>query len=381
MKELPCYSKIIADEGHFESSRTIMFLYTLFCLAIATVIFILAICTVEISISSPGFIRPSSEIGIIRAVASGRIRESFLTENQWVQNGDTLYSIESESLDIKEKYVLGKLHEVNDLIEDLLILTTGHVKVSELQTHVLRQAWLTYLQRLKDAEIRYEKIKKDYSRYNKLHAEKVIADAEFETHKFELDHVRNEVVLLTRTQMSQWQNELNNYEKDAMNLESELKQINEEKKTLTMRSPLTGTVQNLAGIYPGSIVYANQELAQISPDSGLMVEAYVSPNDIGLLRHNMKVKFQINAFNHNQWGLVEGTIMDISSDIQSINDKPVFVVRCVLGRNYLQLKNGYRGILKKGMTLQARFVVTERTLWQLLYDKMDDWLNPNAYKM
>jgi len=41
------------------------------------------------------------------------------------------------------------------------------------------------------------------------------------------------------------------------------------------------------------------------------------------------------------------------------------------------LKNGYEGKLKKGVTLQARFVVTERSLWQLLYDKVDDWVNPN----
>ena len=358
-----------------------MFLYTLFCLAIVTVISILSICKVEISISSPGFIRPSAEIGIIRAVTGGRIKESSLRENKWVQMGDTLYSMESESLDLKEKYVSGKLEEVNELVEDLLILTNDQVKKREPRTHVFRQAWLTYLQRLKDAENRYKKVKKDYSRYHKLHYEKVIADAEFETHKFELDHARNEVALLIRTQRSQWQNELNNFERDAANLNSELSQINEEKNALTIRSPITGTVQNLVGIYPGTIVYANQELAQISPDSGLMVEAYVSPNDVGLLQHNMAVKFQINSFNHNQWGLVDGSIKDISHDIQSINDKPVFVVRCVLARNHLQLKNGYRGILKKGMSLQARFVITERTLWQLLYDKMDDWLNPSTYKI
>ena len=34
--------------------------------------------------------------------------------------------------------------------------------------------------------------------------------------------------------------------------------------------------------------------------------------------------------------------------------------------------------IKKGMTLQARFYVTRRTLFQLLYDKADDWLNPNV---
>jgi len=34
-------------------------------------------------------------------------------------------------------------------------------------------------------------------------------------------------------------------------------------------------------------------------------------------------------------------------------------------------------MFKKGMTLQARFIVTKRSLWQLLYDKVDDWANPN----
>ena len=40
------------------------------------------------------------------------------------------------------------------------------------------------------------------------------------------------------------------------------------------------------------------------------------------------------------------------------------------------LKNGYSRPLKKGMTLQARFVITKRSLWQLVYDKIDNWLNP-----
>ena len=68
--------------------------------------------------------------------------------------------------------------------------------------------------------------------------------------------------------------------------------------------------------------------------------------------------------------------MDISSDVITHNDQPVFKVRCSLDNHELQLKNGYRGKLKKGMTLTARFRITERTLCQRFYDKMDDWLNP-----
>jgi HlyD family secretion protein len=39
-------------------------------------------------------------------------------------------------------------------------------------------------------------------------------------------------------------------------------------------------------------------------------------------------------------------------------------------------RNGVKGNLKKGMTFQARFILTKRSLFQLLYDKADDWMNP-----
>lgn len=32
--------------------------------------------------------------------------------------------------------------------------------------------------------------------------------------------------------------------------------------------------------------------------------------------------------------------------------------------------------LKKGMNFTGRFIVTKRTLYHLLFDNVDDWLNP-----
>ncbi|WP_169704525.1 hypothetical protein [Runella slithyformis] len=54
-----------------------------------------------------------------------------------------------------------------------------------------------------------------------------------------------------------------------------------------------------------------------------------------------------------------------------------FRVKCRLATTALKLQNGYETRLQKGMTLQAGFVVTRRTLSQLLFDKVEDWLNPN----
>ena len=54
-----------------------------------------------------------------------------------------------------------------------------------------------------------------------------------------------------------------------------------------------------------------------------------------------------------------------------------FVVRCQLDQHYLSLKNGYQAQVGKGNTYTARFYLTDRTLWQLLFDRVDDWFNPN----
>ena len=70
--------------------------------------------------------------------------------------------------------------------------------------------------------------------------------------------------------------------------------------------------------------------------------------------------------------------IEIGKDIEFIEDQSVFKVRCSLDQKYLLLKNGFRGNLKKGMTLNANFKLSRRTLFELLYDKMNDWLNPTS---
>jgi len=131
-----------------------------------------------------------------------------------------------------------------------------------------------------------------------------------------------------------------------------------------------------AGIETGSFVIPGQELAKLSPHDDLIVECYVSPSSIGFLKKGQRVRFQFDAFDYNQWGLLEGEVYSISDDIVSVDNQPVFKVRCTLSRTFLTLRTGQKGYLRKGMTLTGRFVLTRRTLFQLLFDKVDDWLNP-----
>jgi hypothetical protein len=145
-------------------------------------------------------------------------------------------------------------------------------------------------------------------------------------------------------------------------------------------APISGTITAYTGIREGNFIVPNQQIARISPDSDLLVECYISPANIGLISQEMDVGFQFHTFNYNQWGIGSGKVTEVSGNVMNINDNPCFKVRCSLDQGYLSLKNGYKGYLKKGMTLTGRFMITRRSLFQLLYDKTDDWLNPKIYE-
>ena len=130
----------------------------------------------------------------------------------------------------------------------------------------------------------------------------------------------------------------------------------------------------------GGSIYPNQEICTISPTSDLIVETYVSTSDIGLIKQNQDVKFRVDAFNFNQWGMLKGKVSEIANDI-NISDKgtPSFKIRCTL----LSRKLNYQGKtvkVKKGMTVNANFLLTQRTLTQLFYDNITDWFDPNEIK-
>lgn len=159
------------------------------------------------------------------------------------------------------------------------------------------------------------------------------------------------------------------------------KSRNKDKDMYFVKSPVSGTLDQFSGIYRGSSIRAGESLAVISPDSTLYFEVYVTPRNIGYLSLGMPVIVQVESFNYNEWGTVSGTVREISSDFMTDSGgNSYYKVKCGMDRDYLQLKNGRTGKLKKGMTVSAHFMITRRSLFDLLYQKMDDWVNPAQYK-
>lgn len=370
------------DSLHTTRGISTNLIYSVVLLSICAGVVALPFIDVSITVQSPAVIRPSTEKTTIHSLVNGIVDRSFVKENTIVKRSDTLYILENNLLLERETYLNQRTLELSSFLEDINALTSCLAENTsctfpDLRTLYYRQALLQFRQRQGEVLLRYQKTKNEYDRSFKLHREQVIADSEFENHSFELDRARQELQTLTTTQLSQWRTDEVAYLKESGDVQFQISQLAREKQSYIIKAPCAGTIISGSDIYTGSAISAGTALAEISPDTSLITEAYVSPNDIGLLSPQMPVTFQIDAFNYNEWGMASGTIVEISNDVLIVGGRPVFKVRCALASNYLALRNGYKGFLKKGMTLSARFVVTQRSLWQLLFDEIDDWINPH----
>lgn len=356
------------------NSQLIYWVVLLFVtIAIASLPFIY----VDVSVQGSGFVRPVIEKTEIKAPIAELVDEVFIKEGQQVKKGDTLLILRMDAPQLRQTYQAGLYDDHLAHIADLTMLVSGK-NSSHFQTSVRQQEYSFYIQRKRELETQTEQSRREYERYKTLYDKSFVSMDEYEKYTFAYESKKNELATLIENQRSSWQTELNSYRNQAKEIYANLKQAKTDKDLYVIQSPVDGTVEQFSGIYKGNILQVGQTVAVISPDSTICVEVYVQPRNIGYLTEGQEVKVQVVSFNYNEWGMLRGKVSSISSDYAT-NEQgtPFYKVKCKLDRNYLILKKtGRKGHLKKGMTVNARFMVARKSLFTLLYQNIDEWLNP-----
>jgi membrane fusion protein, peptide pheromone/bacteriocin exporter len=355
-------------------------IYSLILFAIIAGLASLPFIFVDVSVQSAGLIRTEAEKTEIKSLVSGKITAVNAIENQTVVANQILFTVTTAELETQLQLNNFQVKEKEVLISDLNYLTkitqNNLFEKQKTNTPLFTNQLNSFRSLMQESLFHQKSIKRELEADEYLFKEKVIARREYDARNYEMTKLKAEIETTFNRQISQWQAENNQLKREIEQLKSSARQIEQQKELYVIKAPIKGNIQQIIGKYKGSYVQTGEVLGVISPDSSLLVECYLTPNNIGLLKKDMPVKFQIDAFNYNEWGLVAGKIIDIAKDFTLIQEKPIFKVKCKLNTLEMHLKNGYSTQLKKGMTVRARFVVTKRSLYQLLYDNIDDWLNP-----
>jgi len=339
---------------------------------------------VDVSVRSSGYLKSAVERQTIYASVQGKVTFTRIKEGAKVMKGDTLLIIDTEATKVQLMSLESQLAENSSSINDLEMLTGAKTSDlsgcrSKLITPKYRAELLSYEKLAMIQESKTRKAKADYERSRILFAGNTIPKVDYENSLYSY-RVEDESLSRTRLQqISVWQADLTKRMEDQAILQAELRKIMEELDNRVITAPLSGEIIKSSDIQPGTKIFAGQEIATLSPEGDLVAICLVSPKDIGLLHEEQDVMIHVDAFNYNEWGILKGKIKKLPDDvILDSNSDAWFLIECHPEQEFLTLKNGFKGHLRKGMTFNALIFLTRRSLFNLLFDKADKWLNPNS---
>jgi multidrug resistance efflux pump len=350
---------------------------------IVTIIFAaLPMTHVDIAVKSHGIIRPAHERAEIKSVMQGIIDSVFCREGKLVQQGSEILRLKDEITKTKSLINQREIDQCTQCIHDLQLLTTNKniskTLINQLISPIYKTQSFRFIHHGAEQRALLKKANKDETINNYLYKEKVISSKEFFDIQIQQEKANASYKAFMQDQQSEWQQDLMKYKSTLSQCEAQQKQLEIDADHYKIKSPVTGIIQGIYRYYPGDWLPSNEAICFVSPEDDLVAECYVSSRNVGLIKNNQPAYFQVDAFNYNYFGLLSGYITAIDNDYTLIDNQPFFKVRCNFDNKQLHTKKGTTVQLKKGLSFQARFIIGQRTIWQLLFDKMDDWLNPAA---
>lgn len=337
---------------------------------------------IDVTIHVTGVIKPREDHTVITTTTSGFVKALNLSPNLHIKEGDTLLIVRSELITSKLPMLEKRKEEIEDLTADLKTLSKDSPYSGKLKSQVYKQDVLYFISQWNEADTKRNQAKSAYERSKKLYDVNVIPLSELEPVELEYRQAENAIRTLTDYQKRQWASDIVQYENELRDINTQIEQICIQDAETVICSPVNGTIQQVQTLFNGSYVTAGQQIIEISPDGDLVAECYIQPKDIGYFHEGMTGRVQISAFNYTEWGVLTGTVCEVFDDVSVSPDgkQSFYKMYCSLNSDHLTLKNGFEGYIKKGMAVNANFIITRRTIFQLLFDKVDEWLNPTQNK-
>ena len=342
----------------------------------------LPVIQVDLTVQEPGRVRPATERSAIVARTAGFISSIRVHDNDLVHAGDILLTLNTQSLQAKIDFNQAQTKLVEEELTDLgylldCVSSKRPVVLDKLRTAKYTSDYEKFDTQCRNANLKIDRCERELNRTKQLFASKTVASRDVDEASYQANEARAERDQICRDAIAQWQADKLQKETELEQLQRDARQLADEGDLYFVKAPLDGAVIGLAGLVEGSYVQTGQRIGDISPTSDFVFDVSVPPKDIGRIFKGQAVKMQVDAYPYTVWGLLPGRVRRVSADyVQEGESNGTFRVIVQPERDALQTRDGLTGPLKKGMTGNARFFVARRSLWQLLYQSMDNLFNP-----
>lgn len=357
-------------------------------------------------VRAPGILAPNQGVLRILAPVQGQVVEVKVSESQFVNAGDPLFTVSDERV--------SSVGELQNLLAETLALRESLIKQDKEQTKVrfARQKKLLAL-RISSMELEKSQFdveidllarreglaEKSLNRLRVLHDQRHVAEFELQNAEAELLVLASQKQSLIRSQSSlennrleliaQRQDQEEQYQRQMTDAEQRLALLQQEIAENTVRSkqiiqaPFSGKVTGL-NIQAGQQVTINTLMASLVPqNSKLQADLYITSSQVGFIAIDQNVSLRYTAYPYQKFGMAQGRIMNIASSPYSLQELPTHIAsilqNTVVTQNQAQnfykvtvainsQHHGHSQPLLPGMQLEADINQDTRRIYEWILD-------------
>lgn len=135
-----------------------------------------------------------------------------------------------------------------------------------------------------------------------------------------------------------------------------------------VRAPISGTVNRILVTTEGESVKPGEPIVEIVPsESTVIVEAKVSPGDIGFVRLKQRALVKLTTYDYSIYGALEGLVSVIGSDsVTEERGEQYYTVKIDLKKSYID-SGKVNLMIIPGMIAQVDIVTGKRTVFQYIF--------------
>lgn len=172
---------------------------------------------------------------------------------------------------------------------------------------------------------------------------------------------RNQGLRLASERQSEILTQINKRKEELTNVAGQLEQAKKQKDGETIKAPVAGTIYKIKATK--GPIQSGEELLSIVPEGEeMLLEVKVLNRDIGFIRQNMKAKVKLATFPFQEFGVVDGEVLQISPN--AVVDKDlglIFPTRIKLNQHSMNVR-GLEVEFTPGMAANAEIITRKKSI-------------------
>lgn len=362
----------------------------------------------DIVVNAQGKVIPSQRVKNIAAVETGSVVRLDVEEGQRVKAGQVLLQLDTSvhdaerdkatgdqseavlaiarnqaflnALDRRQAPVLPALDELNR--QQGTVITQDKWQAASQHVQLQYQDFLAKQRKLADDVAHYSQAlplaEQQAASYQQLVVTKDVSLVAWQDKEqarlqiqAQLTEARNQLAALTAESKKAAVDQLAEARRVAAASTQDARRASSSGQLLTLKSPVDGTVQQLAVHTLGSAVQATAPLMQVVPSGGpIEVEAFIENKDKGFVHVGQNVEVKVETFEYTKYGTLKGRVSHVSQDaIQDEKRGLIYAVKVALDTTRLDV-DGAPSDITAGMAVSVEIKTGDRRIIDYVLDPL-----------